>query len=267
MQPVSWKPWQLGLMFVLALPLFLALRWEPEPWLRSQLDAQLARVSVPVSYDGLELHGVSAVLSGVRVDIPNQPDPLIVEKITVRPSLAMLWSGAPAAVIDAESAGMHLHARLRQQDGGLEMTRIRAQIDLERLPLSLPVQLQGSAELSGALLIAGGLPQRGELGLQIAGLKAKLAGSTMPLGDYQASLSASDHGAWQWRFRGGAELRLDASGTLSIRGLDARSWRLGGTAMVQAGTNAAPAIGMLLGDAPRQVQLSGTLARPQWRLL
>ncbi|MDX8407964.1 MAG: hypothetical protein R8L58_06220 [Mariprofundaceae bacterium] len=273
---LSLKYWQLGMVFVLALTVFIVMRWQPGPWLRAEILRMAEQQHVQLSYSRMVWHGLSADMADVRIQTARMTKPLMVKNITVRPLLSMLWSGHPAARIGVIWRGQQLSASLRQQDDAIDISDIEAAVDIAALQplwqgrLSMQVDMQGRIELTGNVRLNGrtGQPVSGRLAANWKGAKAALAGMKMPLGDYRLSLhNIAQAGAWQWQADGGQGLNVRADGKLMPAGADPRQWHMSGQAELAAGEGAPQGLVLMLGNEPVKLQLSGTLQRPQWKRL
>ncbi len=264
------------MMFVLAAIVFSALRWQPEPWLRVQIDQFAEQQHLQLNYSQLSLHGLSAEMRDVQVQNMHMVHPVRVKKITVRPLLSTLWSGSPGIRVTVHWRGQVISASIRQLDGKLDIRDVDGVADIAMLkPLwqrhaDVKVDVQGRVNLSGRLLLNAqtGQPLEGELVVDWQGAEAVLAGMNMSFGDYHLSLLNADQtGQWQWQVDGGKGLTLHADGKLVVAAANPQQWRIHGQAELAAGAGAAQGLTMMLGNGPMKLRLSGTLLRPQWQVL
>ncbi len=272
----SLKYWQLGMVFVLALVVFMLMRWQPGPWLRTEILRMAEQQHVQLNFSRMAWHGLSAEMTDVQVRTARMTSPVMVKNITVRPMLSMLWSGEPAVRLDVLWRGQQLSASVRQEGDIIDISDVEAAVDITVLQplwqrqLSMQVDVQGRVELTGNVRLNGrtGQPLNGNITANWQGAKAALAGMKMPLGDYRLNLhNIAQTDSWQWQIDGGQGLTVRADGKLMLTGSDPRLWSISGKAELTAGDGAPQGLVLMLGGEPVKLQLSGILQRPQWKRL
>jgi len=272
------RRWQLGLLFVVAVAVFAGMRWQPGPWVKAHILAMAEQQQISIEYRDATLHGLTVEMDQVLLKTPRMPAPVMVEKVTVRPKLSTLWSGSPVARVGLGWQGQMLYASLLQRDGYVEVQDIAGSADIALLQplwqgqLAMPVDAKGRVALSGDLLLdaATGLPLSGALAASWQGAEAALAGMNLVLGDYRVTVkNGTVANQWSWQADGGTGLMLKAGGQLAIHGADPAMWPLNGEIELAAGEASAsnPMLGMLLGNGPIRLQVSGPLLRPQMKRL
>jgi len=59
------RRWQLGIIFVVAVAVFVALRWQPGPWLKAQMLSMAEQQHISLDYQALNLHGLTMEMDHV----------------------------------------------------------------------------------------------------------------------------------------------------------------------------------------------------------
>jgi len=272
------RRWKLGLLFVIAVAVFVAMRWQPGLWVKARVLAMAEQQHISIEYHDATLHGLTVEMDQVLLKTPHMPAPILVEKVTVRPKLSTLWSGSPSARVGLGWHGQMIFASLQQRDGYVELQDIDGSADIALLQplwqgqLTMPVDVKGRVALSGDLLLdAGtGLPLSGALEAGWQGAEAALAGINLTLGDYRVTVkNGTVANQWSWQAAGGTGLILKADGQLVAPAADPAMWQLNGDIELAAGeaSERNPTLGMLFGNGPIRLQVSGSLLRLQVKRL
>jgi hypothetical protein len=261
---------QLVLLFVAALALFTLLRWQPESWLRLQIERLVEQAGIELQYDRLQCDGISVALAGVRLRVPGRPESVSLQRVSLRPAWGALLHGAAAvrvAAIGAAAGGapaLQIAVTLLPGRERIVLREISARLDAAWLRQLLPPQLVLPLAIGGRFMLSGELdlaaadarPQGGELLLQWRQATSALTGGA-PLGDYRLTLQGGDApGRWQWRLDGGSRLTLSGRGRIDVQAADPRQWRISGEARAQVAAALLPG---LPAGTPMALTLYGTL--------
>ena len=123
----SW--WQLSLVFVLALLLFVAMHWQPEPWLRSQMVSQSQQQGIELDFNSLNVEGFSVRIEGASIRAAAISTPVIFETVTLEPAWSSLLTGTIAVRVTASWQGHQGQAVLALQEKHLDISDIHAAVD------------------------------------------------------------------------------------------------------------------------------------------
>ncbi len=257
------------IVFIFALALFTALRWDITPWVERQVQQAATQAGYQLRYDTLRITGL-----GVRMDklhVQKQRDSLQLDTLHITPAWRALMSGILATNINAVWQGNPISATFSRDENVIIIDDLDAVIDASRLDaLNIPAKLAGMMHVQGHLSLAQhtGMPQAGELHLTWQQAKAGLAAPEFTLGDYTLSISSADQVTqpWQWRVDGGSGVALSGSGTLTPNGQNPQAWQINGVVDVNIG-NANPSLAMMmqsaLGQKHAKVRISGSLGTPR----
>jgi len=260
--------WQLCLVFVLALLLFIAMRWQPEPWLQSKIAQQALQNGIDLQYQQLDIEGFSVRMEHVSIRTAALPAPVILDSLSISPAWSSLLTGVAAVDVKARLSGQSVTAVLAWQGKYIALHDLNAEFDVAALQtlwkqrMPLPVQIGGRVKLSGYIQIDAfsGFPADGQLDAVWQQASVDLPVFDKPLGDYQLALKAAAKapGRWQWSLGGGAAVTLSGSGQLDLSGKSPQQWTINGRVQVQAGSEA-KAIASLLGNQVKAFAISGNL--------
>ena len=266
----SW--WQLSLVFLLALLLFVALRWQPEPWLRSQMVLQSRQQGIGLDFNSLTVDGFAVRLDGASIRSVAISTPVTFETLTLEPGWFSLLTGTMAVRLIASWQGQQGQAVLALQGNHLDVTDIDAAVDATLLQSiwqgaeAMPVNVSGKVQLSGRLrLVAKTVhPVQGHLTILWHAAAVELAGMTTSLGDYQLMLQSEEGAAdsWPWTLTGGTAVLLNGKGVVSTAGSVLQEWAMSGQAQAEAGEQAG-GLAVMLGTAPLKFRLSGSVTQPR----
>jgi len=259
----------LAVVFMISLPVFAWLRWEPAPWLYTQLAAH--GLSRYVHVAKVEKSGLELILNNVRVNIPQGPD-LSLNGLHVSPAWSRIMRGDPALHARGEMADTIFMASVSIRHGTIRIRDIDVHAHAEAIKDYFPsvamLNLAGPIQLSGEIQLrqSTGLPITGHLVLQWLKAGAGALGAD-DLGNFRMQLSSSAGGRWRWRAKGGSILSLDGSGYLSTASPNPGLWQMDGSILVRSHGRVASLLSGLTGSGRGKVVLSGNLSRPRLKFL
>ena len=278
------------LVFVLALLVFVIIRWQPEAWLQAQIDAQARQQGISLQYQSLQLSGFTLTLQQVHISSVRLPALPVLDSVTLKPAWLSLLQAQPSAHVLLSWHGQQAAATLIQQGQVLLLDNVSASCDATLLqPLwqqQLPLKLRGQLQLGGAfsLDIGTGQPLHGQLGLDWVQAAADMSGIASALGDYQLTLADQSGGergsgesgqlaepaarstVWHWQLSGGHAVVIDGKGVLNMAAANPAAWSLQGGVTLQPGPEPSP-LAAMLGTAGRKFSLSGMLTNPRLQAL
>ncbi len=266
-QPVG----RLSAVFLLALLVFLGLRFEPEPLVRSKLAEIAAASAIQFHADRINVHGWAVALTDVAIVSSRIPGSLIFERIEISPAWRALLRGDRGVKIDLLWQGERLAATVIDAGEHIRLEGIEAHAALNgmagKMGLPLPVELSGDMSLQGSVSLhaLSGLPDQGMLELQWQGAKAGMAGAEFALGNLLLQLEGkTDQWHWLLADHGGGFVR--GNGVVDKRGAAMKLWPLSGTIVVDL-AKADPGLLAWLphskGREEIRLNVSGTLFRPR----
>ncbi|MDQ6992720.1 MAG: hypothetical protein Q9M31_04540 [Mariprofundus sp.] len=259
--------WKSVLLFLLALLLFLALRWQPDSWLREQIMQASSAYGVSIDYQNIERVGLSLHLTKLQISGATLPVPLLFDSIKVAPAwpqllqakpaldVALVWQGVKASAVVSEDAQLVELADLHIA------TKIAPLLPLVKM--QLPIKVAGEFQLTGHLRVDSvtGRPLTGELHGQLLKAAASLFGKPDVLGDYTVELvNKEQKTAWQWQLAGGSGVLLKGTGTLATQANLPKQWRLNGQLHLSGGKVVPPSLKPML-TKPLSFTVAGPLAR------
>lgn len=263
--------WQLCFIFVMALLLFVAMRWQPEAWLRNQIDQQ-ARVSgIELRYESLQAQGLGVELKHVSIKTADLPEPVFLDTASISPAWGSLFTGVAAVNVHIGLQDQSVGAVLVWQDKHIEVNDLNAVLDVavlqslwkQRLPL--PVDVGGSLRLTGHVQFSAvsGLPVEGQIDVAWQQARIDLPVFDKPLGDYHLILKSTGKPkpsmqGWQWSISGGTTVALTGSGQLNMAVRLPQQWMVGGKVKLQAAPEAR-GIASMLGNRAKVFAISGKM--------
>ena len=256
---------KLAILFLIALLLFSAIRWDSESWLRGELDAALAEQQIDLHYEGLQLHWNGLELSHVQMASPALNKPLLLDQLNMSLNFASLLQAQLAANIHSQNDFMAVDALLAQQDDAIQITQIDAICDVHAAQtwLALPAlaQLSGHLQINGDLTLNSmtGLPQAGELTAHWLTAAANMMHQAYPLGDYTLQATIKEQ-TMPWNLVGGKELAANGQGKINMASPNPQSWGLTGEIHIQA--QPGNPLAAFLSNSKKQLRLSGTIKQP-----
>jgi len=251
---------------MLALLLFIAMRWQPELWLQAQVDRQARQRGIDVQYQQLDVTGFSVRMQDISIRTAAMPAPVVLDSLSISPAWASLFTGIVAVDVHASLLAQPVAAVVIWQDHQIHLRDLNADLDvavLQRLwkqRMSLPVGVSGRLKLSGNVQLDAvtGRPVDGALNALWRQASVDLPMFDKPMGDYQLALKADAKGHWQWSLGGGKAVSLSGSGILDMSATSPQQWTVRGRLQVQA-QPAAKAIAALLGQQTKAFTVSGPL--------
>jgi len=269
----SW--WQLCLVFVLALLLFVAMRWQPEAWLQHQIEKQALVHGIELQSKGLYLDGLSFRMEHVSIRSAGLPTPVMLDALNISPVWSSLIRGAAAVDVKAVLSGQSAEAELTWKNEYIVVHDLNAELEVAALEpfwkqrMTLPVDVSGRLTLSGNVQLdaASGRPVEGQLKALWKQASIDLPIFDKPLGNYQLVLNAATRsGNWQWVLGGGDAVTLSGSGQLDLSAKSPQQWTINGRVQVQAGPEA-KTIASLLGHQAKTFAISGNLLHARLQAL
>ena len=281
-QGLSW--WHLCLFFVLAVALFVLLRWQPDAWLQEQIDNQAYQHGMVVQYQRLHVDGFTLHLEHLSIRSARWPAPMMIDTLTLTPAWSSLLKARAAIHLLANSNGQRLETLLIWQSGHIGISGLQGDLDVALLQpfwqrrLTLPIYVGGRLILAGDMLLdaASGMPVDGNIKLEWHSAATDVTGLDKPLGDYRLLLKAGKASgklsgkasgkSWQWTLTGGSSLKLSGQGTIHIAGPLLQQWGIHGRIRLQP-MRRDNAIAAMLGGKVAAFSLSGNVINPRWQAL
>ncbi len=257
------------ILFFIALPIFIFMRWDSSTWLDAQVQRAASDASYQLTYTDLDVSGLTVRLQNVHLQ--QQQNSLDLDSLEISPSFSNLISGNLGADVEASWLGNPISASVSSSDNLLTLTNIDAMIDVSRVQnLNIPAQLAGLMHLQGHVMVQQntGLPQSGELQLTWNQAKAGLAAPEFTLGDYTLNLNSVEDikQPWQWTIAGGSGVALNGSGTLLPTMPDPKQWLINGLVDTEI-DNSNPSLAMMMqsmmGSTKAKFRISGSLGAPR----
>jgi len=280
--------WHLGLFFVLAVVLFVLLRWQPDAWLQAQIDNQARQHGMVVQYQRLHVDGFTLHLEHLSIRSARWPVPMMMDRLTLTPAWSSLLKARAAVHLLANSNGQRLETLLSWQSGHIGMSGLQGDLDVALLQpfwqrrLTLPIHVGGRLILTGEMLLnaVSGMPVDGNIKLEWHSAATDVTGLDKPLGDYRLLLKAGQLSEqpsgklsgklsgkpWQWTVTGGSSLKLSGQGTINIAGPLPQQWGIHGRIRLQP-MRRDNAIAAMLGGKVAAFSLSGNVINPRWQAL
>ncbi|MDQ6999027.1 MAG: hypothetical protein Q9M17_09975 [Mariprofundus sp.] len=257
--------------FAVALLLFVAMRWQPEAWIQSQINIQSQKYGIDISYKALQTDGFTIQLDQAVIQTMQMPQPVKLDRLILSPAWSSLFSGNPAVQIHLVWIGQQASAIAIQRTDSMELQALHAELDIAALQpllsksLPLPLNLGGIAKINGNILLnaINAQPLLGKIDINWNTAVVDMPPMKLPLGDYALSLQTDDaKKAWSWDLSGGTALTLTGKGKLNTSAPNPAAWTIDG--MVQAKADQKePNLSALLGNENRQFSLSGNISQPR----
>ena len=259
-------------LFIIALPLFIALRWDYSGFIDGKVQQLAVNQGIKLGYDEFSFSGTSISFRNLNIQKAGVP-PLSFQSLNISPAWLELLTGNIAASIATEWQANPIAADLSQQGERLQLKNIEATIDLAT---TTTLQQELIAKVSGTVSAQGSLqynlqtsqPVSSNLSLSWSDAKAGLATPEFDLGNITATLTSQDDATkpWQWEVSGKPAIIIQASGTLMPRGANPKVWPITGSASVEMGdTN--PTLAMMFqsfaGGKQAKINISGILSQPR----
>jgi len=254
------------LVFCLALILFLLMRWQPESWLRGQIDEAGRANGLQIVYQKLDLDGLTVHLQQLSLSGGGLPVPVKLEQLTIAPAWGEWLHLRSSIRLQMRSQGMQLSMLLNSQGQLLAFHDVKFESDVAHIVASsgysLPVQLAGTLLISGDLLYDRNLqrPVGGKLIADLQQAAASFSGKPEALGSATLSVENLDAaGPWHWLLNSGEGLIATGKGSLAMPAAAPALWQLDGRLDVRAG-DSLPASFKVFLSQPMHFNVAGSLA-------
>lgn len=257
------------IIFILALPVFVWLRWDPAPWFDAQLKS--SGVSPYVHVGKVEKSGLGLRLSMVRIRVPGGPN-ISLNRVQLNPAWFRIIRGTSALYVQGTAGDATFALGVSMRDGAIWLRDIdiRAPAGMIRdyVPQAALLNLAGSILISGEMELrrSNGFPLAGTMTLQWERASSGLLGQD-PLGNFQLHLASSEESAWQWQIKGGKILSIDGSGHFSTEAQNPSLWKVDGNIHAQSRGRIASLLSGMTGHDRGNLVLSGNLLQPRLKFL
>jgi len=265
----SWL--QLLIIFVIALLLFMTLRWQPEIWIASQINNYAKQHNVSISYKNLEVNGFVVDIEHLSIQTPQLARPINFDTLSLMPA----WSSLLRATIGIHTQVIwreqHASATLIKRHDMISIQAFKVDMDVAELQplltksIPLPVTFSGQIQARGNIQIhaSDGRPLHGDITIQWRAATAVMASEQMLLGDYTLMLQTDNATTpWQWSIDGGSGLTLKGKGTINTAANNPAAWTTHGQLRLQA-SKETPSLAAMLGNKAQQFNISGNAFHPQ----
>ncbi len=244
----------LAALFLLALPLFCWLQWQPKAWFAEQL--AINGLTGKISYGEVRKSFPGLRLNGTNITLPNGKA-VACDEIILRPAFSALLHGEQGLFVRAKSNGINAEAVIVMSNTQLNLGNVMVIADATKLASFdsrlLLLGLQGEIILKGHTLLEAtvGLPLDGDVNL----LWNKPSSTFLPTGMDNIELSLTASGAlgakaWSWQIGSQPEM-IGGQGKVMSGAADIRQWQLRGNMRLSK-------------DHPERI-LSGTVGAPHWQ--
>jgi len=257
------------MLFILALPVFIWLRWNPVPWFNVQLESN--GLTPYIQVEQVEKSGLGLHLGVVHIKTPGGPD-INLNGILLNPAWFRIIRGAPALHIQGTANGAAFALNISMQDGAIWLhdMDLLAQADVIRdyIPQAAMLNLTGSILMSGDIKLRqhDALPLAGAITMQWKNAASGLLRQE-PLGDFQLQLASSKKNEWKWQMEGGKTLSIDGKGHLSSTFQPPEFWQIDGNIHTQSQGRVASLLSDITGHDRWNLVLSGALLQPHLEFL
>lgn len=259
------KHWHLLVLFLLALPCFVWVRWQPEPYLRQQL--QLAGLKESVRFQRLEKRWFGIRLHDVVLRISPEIQ-LRFSSLEASPSWSSLLRGMPALHVIAAGENVRLTARVGKVGEALKLEDLDLLLPMEQVRqwVHVPMDVRGRIHAQGNLALMAGRLEQAEINVDWQQASLRIANLDYALGEYRLHLGG-DAPAMTWNLSGGTDLMVEGQGKLRSRGGNPLEGMLSGEIQIQASGSMLALVQPFIGGAKRRLRLEGVLRQPRWQLL
>ncbi len=268
MKPL-WNNILLVSIFMIALPVFTWLRWNPAPWFNAQLESSGASSFVQVGQ--VKKSGLGLRLDKAHIQIPAGPN-ITLNEVRLSPAWSRIIRGTPALHVQGTTgkATFALNTSMRHGAIWLRDMDARAQAGMigDYIPQAAMLNLAGSILISGNMKLRqrDGFPLAGTITIQWKKAASGLLGQDS-LGTFQLQLISSKQDEWRWKIEGGNMLSLDGSGHLSTASQTPALWKVDGDIRIQSRDRAASLLSGMTGHDRGNLVLSGNLLRPHLKFM
>jgi len=261
---------------MIACVIFIALRWQPEIWLQTQIKQYAEQQGITIFYDRMQRHGFTLQLEHLSIQAAQLPvsiTPIILDTLELTPAWSSLFSLHPGVQVQMQWQGQHANAVIIRQDDTIVVHELLATLDVSSLQqlletnVPLPVKAHGQVQLSGSLhLQSNGQPLQGRVDIIWNTASIDFPPSQTALGDYKLTIESEQAASpWQWNINGGKALILNGKGNIDTSATNPQAWLIHGNIHIGA-TKEAPALLSILGST-KIFALSGSLTHPQLQAL
>ncbi len=270
----AWTHGQLFLLFLVALLLFLPLRWDSGPWLQQKARELLARLPLEARLSSIQLDGLTLRLQGVHIAGMSGLSPIDIDTLRLQADWSQWLQGRAGYRLHWQGSLGQGSMRCSIHDTGVEIQDLDAAFSssllASLLSKRLPFPLQGRYRLQGSLGLQrterGVRPLHADVRLTWQQAAIDFGGASIPLGDYEIHLRGSEDTAWPWRISGGEALSVTGEGNIRIHPQQPWSaWPLAGEITLRTNKQAKPLLASSLSGL-QHVSLRGTLAHPVWQI-
>ncbi len=257
------------MIFILILPIFTWLRWDPTSWFNKQL---LSNGLAPyVQVEQVEKSGLSLHLNIVHIQIPGGSN-ISLNRILLKPAWFWIIRGTPALHVQASAGDAAFAFNVSMHDDviWLHDMDIHAPAGMIRnyIPQTTMLNLAGNILMSGNMDLQqhDGIPLAGRIILQWEKAASGLLGQDS-LGDYQLQLASSGKNKWRWHVNGGEMLSLNGRGHLSTVSPNPALWKIDGNIQTHSRGRVASILSGMTGRDQGNLILSGHLSQLHLKFL
>jgi len=257
-------------IFLIALPIFLLMRWDSTSWVSTKVNQATSQAGLDLTYKHLDTSGLALELTDVVIQQRGQA-PINFEKIKLTPSFSALFSASIAAEVEALWQGNPVSARLSSSNNILDVSAIDVMLDMSRIKnLNIPAQLSGLVHITGDIGLdpQKNLIKKGDIHATWLQAKAGLVTPEFSLGDYNFDLNSVEDASqpWQWTVSGGSGVALNGKGTVLPATPQPEQWIITGLLDAEIDkTN--PSLSMMMqsmmGSNQAKLKISGSLGAPR----
>ncbi len=253
------------LVFVLSLPVFLWIRWQPEPLVYSTMNR--LKLNKVLHVESVGKHWLPGFrLQGVTVKLRKGPD-IKLSHLDVSPVWWRLFLGTPALELSGESLQKSFSLVVSLSADKLEFLDVDINIDAKFLSLYIPqmalfpvqghILLQGSTTLNKTSM----QPERADIRVSIKQARLISGKTPQPLGNYEIRALSGEPG-WIWSATGGENLLIDGKGSLKANSPDVTKWPISGQLKLTGKGQSGSLLKQITSHNPAQAKVSGILRKP-----
>ncbi|MDQ6975074.1 MAG: hypothetical protein Q9M22_00755 [Mariprofundaceae bacterium] len=270
------KPWsnrRLLALFLLALLLFIPLRWDATAWLEMQTQNIREQLPFPMKGGALTWSVKGLTIEHITLILPPPAEPLLFNQLTLSPVWAKWLQGTRAMDVSLSSVPINGQTEIVIGDAYIQLSAMQWTLAVPWLQAQWPVLIPVGIALQGMLEATGDIrfdsqetlpqPIAGTVNLTWKTAGIQLGESVTSLGDYQLLIQDEMPASWQLQLDGGELLKLQGQATLQSQNMPWLQWPLQGQIEMIAAPNSP--LSALLGSK-KSITLSGTLQDPQWRM-
>ncbi|MDX8381569.1 MAG: hypothetical protein R8M14_05600 [Ghiorsea sp.] len=256
--------------FLIALPIFILIRWDSTSWFSNKVNQAATQAGVDLKYKHLNVSNLALILTDVVIQQRGKT-PIQIEELKLSPSFSALFSASLAAEVDALWLDNPISAQVSSSNNILDISAIDAMLDMSRVKnLNIPAQLSGLVHITGDIKFdqSKNLPQQGLIHATWSQAMAGLAAPEFNLGDYAFDLNSLEDVSqpWQWEISGGSGVALNGTGTVSPTTPLPEQWLING--LVDAKIDQSnPSLSMMMqsmmGSNQAKLKISGSLGAPR----